>query len=153
MSTKANKIRKLNQLFTYASIRTHESIAHKAGLSGTDHKYLGFLIEKGKMTAGDLSQLTGLTSGGVTGLIDRFEKKNLVTRHFAENDRRKVFIVPNTDDIMAVFIPLYREFREKLDLLLATFTESEMKVIEAYLTETIKILDETADNISNDSLK
>ena len=66
------RIRKLNQLLSYTSIQMHEAVARKAGLSGTDHKYLGFLIEKGQMTAGELSNLTGLTTGEVTGLIDRF---------------------------------------------------------------------------------
>ena len=75
--------RKLSQLYAYTSIQMHEAIARKAGLSGTDHKYLGFLIEKGQMTAGELSNLTGLTTGAVTGLIDRFEKKKLVKRQFA----------------------------------------------------------------------
>ncbi|WP_314509005.1 helix-turn-helix domain-containing protein [Xanthocytophaga agilis] len=55
----------------------HEAVARKAGLSGTDHKYLGFLIEKEQITAGEFSTLTGLTTGAVTGLIDRFEKKDL----------------------------------------------------------------------------
>ncbi|WP_456243008.1 hypothetical protein [Spirosoma soli] len=32
------------------------------------------------MTAGELSNLTGLTTGAITGLIDRFEKKQLVKR-------------------------------------------------------------------------
>jgi DNA-binding MarR family transcriptional regulator len=39
------------------------------------------------MTAGELSNLTGLTTGAVTGLIDRLEKKKLVKRQFAEDDR------------------------------------------------------------------
>ncbi len=71
------KIRKLTQLYAYVSIQMHEAVARKAGLTGTDHKYLGFLIEKGQMTAGELSVLTGLTTGAVTGLIDRFERKKL----------------------------------------------------------------------------
>ena len=97
------RIRKLIQQYAYTSIQMHEAIGRKAGLSGTDHKYLGFLIEKGQMTAGELSNLTGLTTGAVTGLIDRFEKKKLVKRKFAEDDRRKVFIEPNTKNIMAAF--------------------------------------------------
>src|SRR5437588_12908511 len=96
------KVRKLHQAFSYTSIQMHEAVARKAGLSGTDHKYLGFLIEKGQMTAGELSTLTGLTTGAVTGLIDRFEKKKLVKRRFAEDDRRKVIIEPNTEKIMAL---------------------------------------------------
>lgn len=70
------RVRKLSQSYAYTSIHMHEAIGRKAGLSGTDHKYLGFLIVKGAMTAGELSGLTGLTTGAITGLIDRFEKKN-----------------------------------------------------------------------------
>src|ERR1700755_270967 len=93
-------LRKLVQHYAYTSIQMHEAIARKAGISGTDHKYLGFLIQNGQMTAGELSTLTGLTTGAVTGLIDRFEKKKLVKRQFAENDRRKVFIEPDSKKIM-----------------------------------------------------
>src|ERR1700712_616318 len=127
-----NRLRKLNQLHSYTSIQMHEAIARKAGLSGTDHKYLGFLIEKGQMTAGELSNLTGLTTGAVTGLIDRFEKKKLVKRQFAKDDRRKVFIEPNTEKIMALLAPLYKEFRSKSEKLTASFSNKEIKIIETY---------------------
>ncbi len=54
----------------------HEAIAKSAGLTGTDHKYLGLIIQHGEMTAGKLSKLTGLTTGAITGLIDRLEKRS-----------------------------------------------------------------------------
>ncbi len=52
--------RKLSQQYAYTSIHMHEAIAQKAGLRGTDHKYLGFFFfffffffyKKGPMTAG-----------------------------------------------------------------------------------------------------
>ena len=143
------RIRKLSQAYAYTSLRMHETIGRKAGLSGTDHKYLGFLLEKGQMTAGELSNLTGLTTGAVTGLIDRFEKKKLVKRQFAEDDRRKVFIVPNTEKIMAVFVPLYKDFRSKSEKLTATFSEKEIKVIETYFLKAIEIMNETTDKLNN----
>jgi DNA-binding MarR family transcriptional regulator len=146
-------IRKLSQLYSFTSIQMHEAIARKAGLSGTDHKYLGFLIEKGKMTAGELSSLTGLTTGAVTGLIDRFEKKKLVKRKFAEDDRRKVFIEPNTKNIMALFVPLYKEFRSKSDELLASFSNKEVKVIETYFLKAIDIMNETITELKAKSSK
>src|SRR6195952_5705866 len=127
-----NRLRKLNQLHSYTSIQMHEAIGRKAGLSGTDHKYLGFLIEKGQMMAGELSTLTGLTTGAVTGLIDRFEKKKLVKRQFAEDDRRKVIIEPNTKNIMALFAPLYKEFRSRSEQLTASFSNKEIQIIESY---------------------
>lgn len=137
------QVRKLSQLYAYSSIQMHEAVARKAGLSGTDHKYLGFLIEKGQMTAGELSNLTGLTTGAVTGLIDRFEKKKLVKRQFAADDRRKVFIEPNTEKIMAIFVPLYAAFRNKSEKLLASFSNKEIKIIETYFSEAIEIMNET----------
>jgi DNA-binding MarR family transcriptional regulator len=142
------RIRKLSQHYAYTSIQMHEAIGRKAGLSGTDHKYLGFLIEKGQMTAGELSDLTGLTTGAVTGLIDRFEKKKLVKRQFAEDDRRKVFIVPNTPTIMALFVPLYKEFRSKSEKLTASFSEKEIKIIETYFLKAIEIMEETTSKLN-----
>jgi len=140
------RIRKLVQQYAYTSIQMHEAIGRRAGLSGTDHKYLGFLIEKGQMTAGELSTLTGLTTGAVTGLIDRFEKKKLVKRKFADDDRRKVFIEPNTKNIMAVFEPLYKEFRKKSEKLTATFSDKEIKIIETYFSKAIEIMNETTNS-------
>jgi len=138
-----NKIRKIVQSYSYTSIQMHETIGRKAGLSGTDHKYLGFLIEKGQMTAGEFSALTGLTTGAVTGLIDRLEKKKLVKRKFDKEDRRKVIIVPNTEKIMSLFVPLYKEFRRKSEDLIASFSVEEINVIEAYFLKSIQIMNET----------
>jgi len=127
----------------------HEAVARKAGLSGTDHKYLGFLIEKGQMTAGELSTLTGLTTGAVTGLVDRFEKKKLVKRQFADDDRRKVFIKPITENIMGLLAPLYKEYRSRSEKLTATFSVKEIKIIETYFSKAIEIMNETTSKLNN----
>ena len=139
----------LSRLYAYTSIQMHETIGRAAGLTGTDHKYLGFLMQKGQMTAGELSTLTGLTTGAVTGLIDRFEKKNLVKRVFAADDRRKVFIEPNTKNIMALFEPLYKGFRNKSEQIFESFTEKELKVIEIYFKKAIDLMEETTTKFNN----
>ena len=142
------RVRKLIQHHSYTSIQMHEAIGRKAGISGTDHKYLGFLIQKGQMTAGELSTLTGLTTGAVTGLIDRFEKKKLVKRQFAEDDRRKVIIEPNTKNIMALLEPLYKEFRIKTEKLIASFSSKEIEIIETYFSKAIELMNETTNKIN-----
>lgn len=142
------RLRKLNQRYAYASIQMHEAIARKAGLPGTDHKYLGFLMQNGQMTAGELSNFTGLTTGAVTGLIDRLEKKKLVKRKFAEDDRRKVIIEPDTKKILALLEPLYRDYRKKSEKLIASFSNKDIKVIETYLLKAIEISDETTDKLN-----
>jgi DNA-binding MarR family transcriptional regulator len=148
-SEDVTQIRRLSQQYAYTSIQMHEAIARKAGLPGTDHKYLGFIMQKGHMTAGELATLTGLTTGAVTGLIDRFEKKKLVKRQFAEDDRRKVLIVPNTKVIMAMLVPLYKEFRSKTEKLMASFSPKEVKVLETYFVKAMEIMNETTTRLHN----
>lgn len=142
-------MRKLVQAYAYTSIQMHEAIGRKAGLSGTDHKYLGFLIQQGEMTAGKFATLTGLTTGAVTGLIDRFEKKNLLERQFSKDDRRKVIIVPNTENIMALLAPLYKEFRHRSEMLTASFSEEEIKILETYFSKEIEIMIDITSKLAN----
>lgn len=142
-------IRKLSQQHAYTTIQMHEAVGRRAGLSGTDHKYLGFLIQKGQMTAGELADFTGLTTGAVTGLIDRLEKKKLVKRQFAREDRRKVIVQPDIKRIMALLEPLYKDFRRKSQKLMASFSSREIKTIEKYFVEAIKIMNETTQKLQS----
>lgn len=143
------RLRKLNQLHAYTTIQMHETIGRRAGMSGTDHKYLGFLIQKGQMTAGELAHLTGLTTGAVTGLIDRFEKKKLVKRQFDRDDRRKVYIVPHIQNIMSLMEPFYKDYRGMIEKLIGSFSQKDIKVIESFISKSIEIMGETAKRLNN----
>ena len=137
------EIRKLSQKYAYTSIQMHEIIAKKAGFSGTDHKYLGFFLQKGKLTPGELSALTGLTTGSVTALIDRFEKKGLVQRKPDVIDRRKVFIVPETEKIITLLKPFYEEFQQETERLISSFTINDREVIQSFLYKALQLSKET----------
>ena len=137
------EIRKLSQKYAYTSIQMHEAIARKAGFSGTDHKYLGFFIQKGKLTAGELAELTELTTGSVTALIDRFEKKGLVRRQADSVDRRKVFIVPGSEKIINLLRPFYQDFQDETEKLIASFSSPEREVIESYLSKALQLANQT----------
>lgn len=140
--SKIEAVRKISQQYAYSSLQLHETIARKAGFTGTDHKYLGFFLQKGSLTAGELAALAGLTTGAVTGLIDRFEKKKLVKRTPDKSDRRKVIVVPDSEKIMALMRPLYQNFQKETERLLATFTDQELQVIETYLVNATKLAKE-----------
>jgi DNA-binding MarR family transcriptional regulator len=135
--------------YSDASIFMHEAIARKAGLTGSDHKYLGLILQHKELTAGDLSKLTGLTTGAVTGLIDRLEKKKLLKRQFTKNDRRKVIIVPNEENIMKLLEPLFLELQQKTSDLIASFSLTEIQTIERYFVEATTVMREVTDNINN----
>lgn len=139
-------LRKLSQRYAYTSIRLHESIGKKIGLAGTDHKYLGFLIQKGPMTAGELALLTGLTTGAVTGLIDRFERKNLIKRQSDVSDRRKIIIVPDVDKITQLITPFYEGFQADTDELFSSFQPEELKILEKYFLQALEIMQRHIEN-------
>jgi DNA-binding MarR family transcriptional regulator len=144
---KVVELRKLSQKFTYTSIQMHETIARNAGFSSTDHKYLGFFLQKGNLTAGELADLTGLTTGAVTGLIDRFEKKKLVKRQYDKNDRRKVIIEPDSRKIMNLFTPFYEEFQNATDNIISTFSDKEKEIINTYLLKSIELMQATSSKL------
>ncbi|MBI3519990.1 MAG: MarR family transcriptional regulator [Bacteroidetes bacterium] len=146
----AIKIRKLSQQYAFSSVQLHESIGRKIGLIGTDHKYLGFLIRKGQMTAGELAILTGLSTGAVTGLIDRFENKKLVKRQTDKTDRRKIIIVPNIEKITKLLTPVYKNFQDNTDQLFNSFTKNELKVLEKYFRNALEIVDRENKKINNE---
>ena len=136
----SDTVKLLGRQISDVTIAMHQAIAKTAGLTGTDHKYLGIILDKGKLTAGELSALTGLTTGAATGLIDRFEKKNLVKRVFDKEDRRKVFIVPNINKANKLFEKSNLDLKVQIDNLLLKFSDKEIKTIESYLTSTIEIM-------------
>lgn len=139
----------VSRQYSDASIRMHEAIARSAGLSGTDHKYLGLLIEKGAVTAGEFSHLTGLTTGAVTGLIDRLEKKQLVKRQFDPQDRRKVIIVPDLQQAMRLLQPLFAELQAKTTRLLSSFSETELAILERYFIASVDIMNDVTTQLNN----
>lgn len=68
-----------------------EVVGHRLNLNGHELRCLASLIE-GPRTAGTLAQLTGLTPSAITSLVDRLERRGLLTRKRSEGDRRKVMI-------------------------------------------------------------
>jgi len=141
--------RTASRLYSDSSLFMHEAIARKAGLSGTDHKYLGMIMQNGAVTAGELSKLTGLTTGAVTTMIDRLEKKKLVKRQFDKDDRRKVIIVPDTEAALKILEPLFARLQEKTMDLLSSFTGKEIQTIQRYFIAASAMMKETTNDLNN----
>ena len=69
-----------------------QTVAIRFGLSESDIQTIEALVEMGASTAGRLSELTGLTSGAVTRVVDRLERAGYVRRVPDPADRRRVFV-------------------------------------------------------------
>src|SRR5688572_19438670 len=75
-----------------ATILFHAAVADRLGINVTDVKCYSLLRQRGAMTAGELSEKTGLTTGAITGVVDRLEKAGLVQRRRDAHDRRRVIV-------------------------------------------------------------
>ena len=126
-----------------------KTVADRAGISASDMDCMDFLNLEGRMTAGRLAELTGLTTGAITGVIDRLEKAGYVRRERDDSDRRKVFIavVPETAaKIGRLYVPMQQSMQkvwsryseEELRLLLRFANDGYKGVLEA--TEALKDL-------------
>jgi len=111
-----------------------QTVANVAGISGSDLECLDFLNLEGRVTAGRLAELTGLTTGAITGVVDRLEKAGFVRRERDESDRRKVFIVPVLEKMMQVGRP-YELVQHAMAKQCAAYTDAELKFLIRYGTE------------------
>jgi DNA-binding MarR family transcriptional regulator len=97
-------------------------------------------------TPGDLARLTGLTTGAITGVIDRLERDGYVRRERDTGDRRKVTVVPTGkggEAFAAVFGPLFAE----LSALRATFSADEVATVIRYVEGALVAVRRAADGM------
>jgi DNA-binding MarR family transcriptional regulator len=110
------------------SVLVSQVIADKVGLAPSDLECLGYLDDGGPMTAGRLSELTGLTSGAVTRMVDRLEAAKYVRRRSDPDDRRKVIIelVPGrAREFERFYGPMARAATERL----SRYSDAELSLI------------------------
>jgi DNA-binding MarR family transcriptional regulator len=89
----------------------HAAIAERLGLNPSDHKCADLICnETGPVTAGRLAELTGLSTGAITGVVDRLERAGFVSRVPDPQDRRRVVITGcmegRAPDLRHLFLPM-----------------------------------------------
>src|SRR5215216_6028946 len=137
-------IQAINEKFREMSTETimfHQAVADMLGLHITDHKCLDFIYRFGAMPAGRLAELTGLTTGAVTGIIDRLEEAGYVRRTNDPKDRRRTIVEPTKNrklerKIEGIFMPLH----ERMHKLLSFYSDSELVFL---LDVTTKFIEQT----------
>jgi len=64
--------------------------ARRLGVNETDLHCLNIIENSGGLTAGELAEQAGLTTGAVTGVVDRLERAGFARRASDPEDRRRV---------------------------------------------------------------
>ncbi len=121
------------------TVMMHTAIAHAVGLNATDHKTLDLLSRHGPMTAGALAELTGLTTGAITGVVDRLEKAGFVERRHDPDDRRRV-IVAVRPGVEQAYGDIFDSLGASTMALADTYSDDELALIIDWVTRTIEVV-------------
>jgi DNA-binding MarR family transcriptional regulator len=125
--------------------------ADRLGLHSTDWSCVLLLNEAlpEPLTAGQLADLTGLTTGAITGVLDRLEKSGFVRRERHPTDRRRVIarLVP---DEMARIQPMFDGMIADMLAVHLAYSDDELAAVIDVLTRSNEILRTHARRIRRD---
>jgi DNA-binding MarR family transcriptional regulator len=99
------------------------------------------------VTGVQLANLTGLSSGAITGVIDRLEKRGYVTRERDNEDRRLVFIRPVLDRIEKEIVPLFNSLQQVVAKLYSDYTHEELATVLDFTTKCIQVMKAQTDSM------
>lgn len=123
----------MRRVITDVVLHNH-AVAQRVGLAGSDAQFVSMLTQHGSLTPGRLAELSGLTTGTVTGVLDRLERGGYVRRDPMPGDRRKVRVtlVPAAMEALAEH---YRDQGRRLEDVLAGRNADELRVIARFLAD------------------
>ncbi len=126
------------------TIAFDDALAEYLGLNATDLRCLELVIADPGITPSRLAELAGLTSGAVTGVVDRLSQAGYVVRRPDPADRRSVAIAPVASRVQEV-VEAIEPLTEAVDGLLATSSVPERDAIGRFLVAAGQVVDtETA---------
>ncbi|MFT2020453.1 MarR family winged helix-turn-helix transcriptional regulator [Streptomyces sp. 796.1] len=116
--------------FVAASHIAQQEIARRLGLNSTDLTCFGYVLEAGAepLTAGDLAERAHVTTGAVTGILNRLERAGFVARQPDPEDRRRVRIVAEPAALTRVYA-VYEPFYGRLAALYADYSATELATL------------------------
>ncbi|MBO0763077.1 MAG: MarR family transcriptional regulator [Hyphomicrobiaceae bacterium] len=109
-----------------------QAVAARLGMNSTDLECLDHIL-RGPVTAGRLAELTGLTTGAITGVIDRLEREGLARRESDPDDRRKT-VVRALPAVLKRVLPLFEPMERAAMAVLSRYRDDELALILDFLT-------------------
>lgn len=115
-----------------------QAAAATYGLGVTEMKALSILLREGPCSAGQLAAALHLTSGAVTGVVDRLVARGFARRSQDERDRRKV-VIEADQATLASGENVYRSIGEAFAALHASYTTEQLEFLARHLEASIEI--------------
>jgi len=115
--------------FIAGAIVFNQKVAEQLGMNATDMQCLHLLLLNGSaMKPGELARCCGLSSGGMTVVLDRLEKAGYIRREANPHDRRSVIVRPVPKPI-ANLEAIYRRKGEGLGRVMARYQVRELRLM------------------------
>ena len=127
-----------------ATLHNH-AIADAVGLHQTDQECLDLLDWAEPLTAGEIARHLGLSSGAVTGLLDRLEAGGWVRRERDAADRRRVF-VHLSHEHGAELWRLYQPLSDAIDAYRSALSLDELETVVRFLEFTNQAMAEATEH-------
>lgn len=109
-----------------------ERLGEFLGINSTDGRCLDIVTRVGRVSAGELANRSGLTTGAVTAVVDRLEAAGYVGRVRDPIDRRKVWVEPTAHILRLVDI-IFGVYDTIGPLMTQHFTDEQLEGILAFL--------------------
>ena len=116
-----------------------QSVAGRLGITSTDLECLDMIGLAGVMTAGQLAAATGMTTGAVTGILDRLETAGFARRERDPNDRRKV-LVRVEPAVETQIGPYYQSLAAAMAELLTRYTDAELTLVHDFMVRSHAVM-------------
>jgi DNA-binding MarR family transcriptional regulator len=120
------------RLVIASSVLFNEAVAAKVGMSPSEMQTVHLLDLHGPLSPGRLAELTELSTGTITGVLDRLERLGLVARQRHPKDRRKVLVTLDEARLGATLAPYYTEQGQLLADAIAACSDREIATVLSF---------------------
>jgi DNA-binding MarR family transcriptional regulator len=118
----------------------HEAIAHRLGVSNSEHKMLDLVARHSDgITPGELSAATGLSNAAVTKIVDKLVAADYVRRERSARDRRS-FRIHTTPHFQQTSRPTAAGLAGRIEEMNQRFDQDELAAIGRWITGVIEAL-------------
>ena len=126
-------VRELRQ-FTGLGASFFRAAAARIGMPVTDMQVMEILESTSPTTAGQLADLTGLTTGAITGMLNRLEESGLVHRERDPNDGRRVIVrLARDQDAGHEIGPIFASIGKAWDEMASHYDDEQMVFLLEFL--------------------
>jgi DNA-binding MarR family transcriptional regulator len=130
-----------------ATLFFHQAVADRLGLNPTDHKCLDAIIQSGSMTPTEIAKHSRLTTGAVTGIIDRLEREGLVRREHDSDDRRRILVRPVSDQTRCECAALFESLQVSFAELCSQYSDAELRLLIDFARKSQSLLQEETEKL------